>query len=252
MHGTFEPPSDDSPPSRSTRGRRRHAAGNGIDTGTVVIVMRATCERDPTLLDQLGESGLRVCVVPNGAQAVAVIRSLAPAVVLLDLRHGDGTALAASAQLKRTPQVHVIVLADRAAGDASLVGLEPGADDIIVRPANARDIAARIRAVVRRTVQPSAATGEGLVLDEQRYEATLDGQKLELTPAEFRLLAMLAAARDRVLTRRQVLDALAPGRGTHERSVDSLVHHLRRKLARVRPGDRMIRSTYGAGYSLKV
>jgi two-component system response regulator BaeR len=252
MHGNFEPPSDP-PPSRSTRGRRRQAADNGVDTGTVVIVMRATCERDPTMLDQLGESGLRVCVVPNGAQAVAVIRSLAPAVVLLDLRQGDSSALAACAQLKRTPQVHVIVLADRASGDASLAGLEPGADDMILRPASARDIAAHIHAVVRRTVQSIAmAPGEGLVLDEQRYEATLDGHKLDLTPAEFRLLAMLAAAGDRVLTRREVLDALAPGRDTHERSVDSLVHHLRRKLARVRPGDRMIRSTYGAGYSLKV
>ena len=251
MHGTFEPPSDDSA-SRTTRGRRRHAAVDGVDTGTVVIVMRGTCERDPSLLDQLGESGLRVCVVPNGAQAVAVIRSLAPAVVLLDLRNGDGSALGACAQLKRTPQVHVIALADRAAGDASLAGFEPGADDIIVRPASAREIASRIRGVVRRTVQPSAAAGEGLMLDDQRYEATLDGHRLDLTPAEFRLLAMLAAARDRVLSRREVLDALAPGRGTHERSVDSLVHHLRRKLARVRPGDRMIRSTYGAGYSLKI
>jgi two-component system response regulator BaeR len=234
------------------RGRRRHAATNGADTGTVVIVLRATCERDPTLLDQLGESGLRVCVVPNGAQAVAVIRSLAPAVVLLDLRHGDMSALAACAQLKRTPQVHVIVLAEHAQGDELALTFEPGADDVITRPTNARDIATRIRGVVRRSVQPSAAHGEGLVLDEQRYQATLDGHSLDLTPAEFRLLSMLAAAGDRVLTRRQVLDALAPGRETHERSVDSLVHHLRRKLARVRPGDRMIRSTYGAGYSLKV
>jgi len=223
---------------------------NGADTGAVVILLRATCERDPTLLDQLGESGLRVCVVPNGAQAVAVIRSLAPAVVLLDLRHGDTSALPACAQLKRTPQVHVIVLAERP--DEIVDGLEPGADDVIARPMSARDLASRIRGVVRRSVQPAAALGEGLVLDEQRYQATLDGQPLDLTPAEFRLLAMLASAGDRVLTRRQVLDALAPGRETHERSVDSLVHHLRRKLARVRPGDRMIRSTYGAGYSLKV
>ena len=237
-------------PDRRRQQRRPRSEAPDDDMAAVVMVLRETCERDPDLLAHLARSGLRVCVVPNAPQAVAVVRSLAPAVVLLDLRYGDASALAACPQLKRTPQVHVIVLAERAHTAACTLGLELGADDFIAGPATSDEIAARIRAIVRRSAHPPASPAAGLVLDEQRYSATLDGRTLPLTPAEFRLLSMLAGARPRVLSRGQVLASMSTRDGASERSVDSLVHHLRRKLAVVRPGERMIRATYGAGYSL--
>jgi len=233
-------------PSRPRRARTVPSAPANL--GAVVIVMRATCERDPQLLEQPARCGLRVCVVPDGAHILAVVRSLAPAVVLLDLRFGDAGALAACPQIRRTPQVHLIVLADKAPTDAGTLDL--GADDFVARPASPREVAARIRAIVRRGPATGAPAGAGLVLDEHRYAATLDGHALDLTPAEFRLLAMLVAAQGGVLTRRQVLESLSARDGASERSVDSLVHHLRRKLDAVRPGEKVIRATYGAGYSL--
>ena len=252
MHAPPEPEpleTTTSAAQRPARQRQRQPEPHE-EPGAVVIVMRATCERDPALLEHLARSGLRVCVVPNGGQILAVVRSLAPAVVLLDLRHGDASALAACPQLKRTPQVHVIVLAPRGQAGTCTPGLELGADDFVARPASPREIAARVRAIARHRGASNLAEGDGLVIDEQRYKASLDGRALELTPAEFRLLAMLVAAHHRVLTRRQVLERLGAEDGTSERSVDSLVHHLRRKLAAVRPGRNVIRSTYGAGYSL--
>jgi two-component system response regulator BaeR len=237
---------------RRRQQRRPRSEAPDDDMAAVVIVLRKTCERDPDLLAHLAQSGLRVCVVPDGVQAVAVVRSLAPAVVLLDLRYGDASALAACPQLKRTPQVHVIVLADRAHVAACTLGLELGADDFIARPATSDEIAARIRAIVRRSAHGAASPAAGLVLDEHRYSATLDGRTLPLTPAEFRLLSMLAGARPRVLSRSHMLASMSARDGASERSVDSLVHHLRRKLAVVRPGEKMIRATYGAGYSLHV
>jgi len=230
--------------------RVRHAAPAPSDPGAVVIVMRATCERDPQLLEQLARCGLRVCVVPGGAHILAVVRSLAPAVVLLDLRFGDAGALAAGPQLKRTPQVQVVVLADKSHAEAGVLGLNFGADDFVGRPASPREVAARIRSIARRSPSAGMPSGEGLVLDEHRHTAALDGRALDLTPAEFRLLAMLVAAHGRVVTRRQVLESLSARDDASERSVDSLVHHLRRKLSAVRPGDKVIRATYGAGYSL--
>jgi len=212
--------------------------------------MRATCERDPPLLEQLARCGLRVCVVPDGAHVLAVVRSLAPAVVLLDLRFGDAGALAAWPQIKRTPQVRVIVLADKGQADEAELGIDPAADDLVARPTSPRELAARIRAIVRRSPSPSSTAGEGLVLDEHRCTASLDGRPLDLTPAEFRVLAMLVAAHGRVVSRRQLLESMSARDGASERSVDSLVHHLRRKLAAVRPAEKLIRATYGAGYSL--
>jgi two-component system, OmpR family, response regulator BaeR len=230
--------------------RRPRAEAPDDAFGAVVMVLRTTCERDPALLAQLAGAGLRVCVVPDAAQAVAVVRSLAPAVVLLDVRYGEASALAACPQLKRTPNVTVIVLAQAAQTPVCTLGLELGADDFLVHPGGG-DVASRIRAVVRRAPLPGAPA-QGLALDEPRHVAMLDGRTLPLTPAEFRLLVALAAAHPRVLSRVRLLEAAGGRTGVAERSIDSLIHHLRRKLATVRPGQQMVRATYGTGYSLHV
>lgn len=231
--------------------RRPRAEAPDDTFAAVVMVLRSTCERDPDLLAQLARGGLRVCVVPDATQAVAVVRSLAPAVVLLDVRYGDANALAVCPQLKRTPNVSVVVLAQAAQTPACTLGLELGADDFLLQPGG-DDIAARIRAVVRRASPLANAPAQGLVLDEQRHVAMLDGRMLPLTPAEFRLLAALAGARPRVLSRAALLESVGGRAGAAERSVDSLIHHLRRKLATMRPGEDMVRARYGAGYSLHI
>ena len=248
MHASQEDPLPSHAPER---GRPHHAPAARRDLGVVIIVLRATCERDPLILEDLARCGLRVCVVPGAEHVLAVVRSLAPAVVLLDLRSGDAGALAACPQIKRTRNVRMVVLADETA-DAGSLGVELGPDELLGAPASARDVAARIRAIVRRSSHVAGPVGGGLVLDEHRSSATLDGRALDLTPAEFRLLALLVAAGDRVLSRSEILAALGSRDHASERSVDSLVHHLRRKLAAVRPGEKLIRSTYGAGYSLRI
>jgi len=241
------------PASADRRRVARRPRADAPDDGfaAVVIVLRATCERDPDLLAHLARGGLRVCVVPDARQAVSVVRSLAPAVVLLDVRYGDASALAACPHLKRTPNVSVIVLAQAGQTPACTLGLELGADDFLIQPGS-DDVAARVRAVVRRASPLQNAPAHGLALDEQRHVAMLDGRMLPLTPAEFRLLAALAAARPHVLSRAALLEAVGGRTGAAERSVDSLIHHLRRKLATMRPGQDMVRATYGAGYSLHV
>ena len=229
----------------------RHASGRlGSNQGAVVIVLRATCQRDPDMLDHLARCGQRACVVPDAAQALAVVRALVPAVVLLDLRDGEASGLAAWAQLKRIPQVHLIAIAAELQPAAFQRGLDASAHVVVADHASAREIAARIREVVRRGASARAPEGSGLLLDEHRYSATLDGRPLDLTPAEFRLLALLLAAGPRVVSREQVLDSMGTRDVASERSVDSLVHHLRRKLAAVRPGEKIVRATYGAGYRL--
>jgi two-component system response regulator BaeR len=131
-----------------------------------------------------------------------------------------------------------------------LVGLELGADDYICKPFSPREVVARVKAVLRRGLRTEASP-TGLALDDERYEAKLDGAALELTPVEFRLLKTLASRPGRIFPRGQLLDALyADHRVVSDRTVDSHVKNLRRKLQSARPGPDLVRSVYGVGYKL--
>jgi two-component system response regulator BaeR len=114
-------------------------------------------------------------------------------------------------------------------------------------------VVARVKTVLRRTQpdMPNAATEAPLQIDETRYSATLDGQELELTPVEFRLLKAMVAARGAILSREKLLDHLYEDhRVVNDRTVDTHVKNLRRKLEKVRPEGEVIRSIYGVGYRL--
>jgi two-component system response regulator BaeR len=140
-----------------------------------------------------------------------------------------------------------------------LLGLELGADDYICKPYSPREVVARVRAVLRRAgadpAAPAAAGGpaRGVEVRPDVWLARLDGVDLDLTPVEFRLLALLASQPGRIFTRDQVLDGLYDDhRVVTDRTVDSHVKNLRRKLAEVRPDEDLIRSVYGVGYRLDV
>jgi two-component system, OmpR family, response regulator BaeR len=134
-----------------------------------------------------------------------------------------------------------------------LLGLELGADDYICKPYSPREVVARVKAVLRRNARAQAVPGGGLALDEGRYEALLDGEALALTPVEFRLLKTLASRPGRIFPRAELLDSLyADHRVVADRTVDSHVKNLRRKLQRVRPGDDLVHSVYGVGYKLEL
>src|SRR4051812_45317238 len=132
-----------------------------------------------------------------------------------------------------------------------LLGLELGADDYICKPFSPREVVARVKAVLRRAAAP-AVLAQRLALDEASHGATLDGQRLPLTPKEFALLGPLAARPGRIFSRAQLLDLLyADALDASERVLDSHVKNLRRKLAVVAPGHEWIRSVYGVGFSFE-
>ena len=136
-----------------------------------------------------------------------------------------------------------------------LLGLELGADDYICKPFSPREVVARVKAVLRR-LQPqapsTAATG-GFVLDEQRYCATLDSYALELTPVEFRLLSTFLAHPGWVFSRSQLVEVLYPDfRVVSDRTIDSHIKNLRKKIRTIRSESEVIRSVYGLGYKCEV
>mgnify|MGYP000222715538 CR=1 FL=1 len=203
--------------------------------------------------DYLRQAGYVAEALADGAQALQRLREQAPDLLVLDLMLPGLDGLSVCRALREFSDLPVIMLTARVEEVDRLIGLESGADDYVCKPFSPRELVARVKAILRRprlagtaSTTPPAAP---LQLDPQRHEARLHGRLLDLTPAEFRLLKALADAPGRVFARDQLLDKLHDDqRALSDRTVDSHIKNLRRKLEQACPGQEPIRSIYGVGY----
>jgi two-component system response regulator BaeR len=160
--------------------------------------------------------------------------------------------MASDAKVRAFADIPIVMVTALVEEVDRLVGLELGADDYICKPYSPREVVARVKAVLRRGARGREEKVAGLTLDESRYEALLDGALLDLTPVEFRLLKTLASRPGRIFPRAELLDSLyADHRVVADRTVDSHVKNLRRKLQKVRAGEDLVHSVYGVGYKLE-
>jgi len=177
------------------------------------------------------------------------VRAQAPDLILLDLMLPGRDGLEICRDLRSFSDVPIIMVTAKVEEIDRLIGLDLGADDYVCKPFSVRELVARVRAILRRRHTPSNA----LVLDDERHVAALDGRALDLTPVEFRLLRALASAPGRVFARERLLERLYEDhRVVTDRTVDAHVKNLRRKLEEVRPGEELVRSIYGVGYTLEL
>lgn len=154
-------------------------------------------------------------------------------------------------RLRQKSRVPVIMLTARGEDVDRIVGLEIGADDYLPKPFNPRELAARIRAILRRTEQPRPPSARielnGVSLDPGSREVLLDGKPVEITTLEFDILEQLMRAAGRVLSRDALMEALYSRKATpYDRSMDMHISHLRRKLEA--GGRRLIKTVRGVGY----
>jgi len=213
----------------------------------------------------LGAQGFRVSQKHRGDELLALMRSDAPALVLLDLGLPGEDGFAIARQLREHHRCGLVIVSGRGDAVDKVVGLEVGADDYVTKPFDLRELLARIKAVLRR-LQPAAAapaaapaTPAGFrfahyTLDlAARRVADAGGREVTLTGGEFDLLVTLCRHAGRVLSRDFLLDATR-GReaGPFDRTVDVQVGRLRRKLEGEAPGLAIIKSVRGAGYLLAV
>jgi len=212
--------------------------------------------------EYLGRNDVDVTVAADGERGLAALRKRRFDVVLLDLMLPGVDGLEVCRRIRATPELAVVpVVMLTAKGDDvdRIVGLELGADDYLPKPFNPRELLARIRAVLRRSGPPGAAgpprsarfRAGGLEIDFDAREVTVGGRRRVLTHHEFELLAALARAAGRVLSREQLLDALKPSEAeAFDRSIDVHVSKLRAKLEPDPRAPRYLKTVRGVGYRL--
>jgi two-component system response regulator BaeR len=204
------------------------------------------------LSDYLKQSGFETFCLGNGADAVPWVREHSPDLIVLDLMLPGRNGLDICKDIRAFSSVPIIMVTARIEEIDRLLGLELGADDYICKPFSPREVVARVKAVLRRAGGGQTIRASGLVLDESRYQATLNGHELDLTAVEFKLLQFLAANPGRIYGRQQLMDRIYPDRRiVGDRTIDSHIKKLRKKITGVRAEEEIIHSVYGVGYKFE-
>ncbi|MCL8206655.1 MAG: response regulator transcription factor [Actinomycetia bacterium] len=202
----------------------------------------------------LEREGFEVSVAQDGWAALAEAERLKPDLVVLDLMLPGLNGFEVCRALRATSDVPVLMLTARKEESDRVQGLDLGADDYVTKPFSPRELAARVKAILRRVRGPERETAAetGLVVDAERRRVLLDGQPVELTYTEFELLRVLAAHPGRVFTRDELLTRVwgADFYGD-ARTVDVHIRHLREKLHEDPMAPRFIETVRGVGYRFR-
>ena len=200
------------------------------------------------LRDYLQQSGFEVTCLDNGLPVVSFVQQQKPDLVLLDLMLPGKDGMEICKEIRTFSGLPIIMVTARVEEIDRLLGLELGADDYICKPFSPREVVARVKAVLRRT-EGSVNRPPGLVLDKTNHNATLNGDALDLTVVEFQLLKLLVDNPGRIYTRDHLMDRIYPDqRVVNDRTIDSHIKKLRKKMANLQPDLTLIHSVYGLGY----
>jgi DNA-binding response OmpR family regulator len=204
----------------------------------------------------LERAGFTVLSTGSGAEAITMAAAVVPDLVVLDLGLPDVPGETVARELRATAPVPIVMLTAKSAEEDRIAGLELGADDYVTKPFSPRELVLRIQAVLRRggqaAAQGSTSYGGGmLVIDEPRREVTVRGAATELTPTEWGVLVALATVPGRVYSRYELINRV---RGHefegYERTIDSHVKNLRRKIEADPGSPVIVQTVLGGGYRL--
>ena len=210
-------------------------------------LVRAYLERD----------GLGVLSTGSGAEAIALAAETDPDLIVLDLRLPDVAGEEVAREIRLASNVPILMLTAKASEEDRIAGLELGADDYLTKPFSPRELVLRARAILRRgrgdehSMAPLAFGGGELVIDSERRAVLVRGQVVQLTPTEWGLLGALARVPGRVYSRYELINVVRGYEFSgYERTIDSHVKNLRRKIERDRHSPRVVETVLGGGYRL--
>lgn len=202
----------------------------------------------------LGKEGFQSTILPSGEKLFQVFDSHSFEAVVLDLGLPDEDGIVLARKLRARSKVPIIVVTGREGLADKLASFDVGADDYVTKPVEPKELAARLRALIRRynddeSAQTSTYQVGTCTLDtEKRVVTGGDGQDIELTPAEFSLVAVLCQAEGRVVTRDDLIDAVSTGEGPlSSRAIDILISRIRKKL-----GKEVVATVTGTGYRISI
>ena len=214
------------------------------DDPGIARIVRLYLERD----------GHSVTTAGDGVSGLNAARADNPDLIVLDLMLPRLDGMSVCRALREESDVPIIMATARADEDDRLAGLDLGADDYIVKPFSPRELAARVRAVLRRTSRqsssdPAGVEYDGIVIDFQKQTVLLGDERPALTPTEFRLLAMLATQPGRPFSRDQIIEGVfGYDFDGYDRTVDVHIANLRRKIETDVRKPRYVQTVHGVGY----
>jgi two-component system response regulator BaeR len=197
-------------------------------------------------------AGFDAVVIADGGEALARVQRIVPDLIVLDINLPGIDGLSLCRAVREFSDVPIIMVTARVEEIDRLLGLETGADDYLCKPFSPRELVARIKAILRRRRKPDddASTVQ---VDEPTRTVRIRSQPLELTSTEFSLFAVMAKRPGVIFSRAQLLDLVRHDRlDVNDRTIDSHVKNLRRKIAAVIPDVDVIHSVYGLGYRVEL
>ncbi|MGD0575266.1 MAG: response regulator transcription factor [Anaerolineales bacterium] len=223
--------------------------------GQTILVVDDKASVRQLVRDYLAEQGFTVVTAANGREALFAARHENPDAILLDIMMPEMDGYQFLKLYRRERSVPVIIVTAKDEESDAVMGLELGADDYVIKPFRMRELAARVRAVLRRAEPPDPNrrplhVGD-LLLDEGTHTVTVRGKAADLTPTEFKLLGLLMAAPGRVFTREQLVDRLAEvGYSGLERTLNVHIRNLRAKIEPNPDQPQYVETVFGVGYRL--
>ncbi len=203
--------------------------------------------------DYLKQSGFETSMVHNGLEVVDSVKNEIPDLILLDLMLPGKDGLELTKEIRSFSSVPIIMITAKVEEIDRLLGLELGADDYICKPFSFREVVARVKTVLRRVTPQEQKNSSGLVeLDETRHNAKIIGKSLELTAIEFQLLKVMSDNPGIIFSRDKLMNHIYPDdRIVSDRTIDSHVKKLRKKIGEIHPEVEIIRSVYSVGYKFE-
>lgn len=222
--------------------------------GRNILVVEDEIKIAEILQDYLVQAGYRVSCLHRGDLVVPYVRQKQPDLVLLDLMLPGLDGMEVCREVRKFSDVPIIMITARMEEIDRLLGLELGADDYICKPFSPREVVARVKAVLRRIQAP--LTGKRLTVGDlslipEAHQVLIGGQELKLTPCEYNLLKTLLSHPNRIFSRHELINIIQGyDIEGYERTIDSHIKNLRKKIAAYLPGNELISTIYGVGYKM--
>jgi two-component system response regulator BaeR len=204
------------------------------------------------LCDYLNEAGFRTSVQGDGDRVIAQVKKASPDLILLDIMLPGKNGTELCREIRQFSNIPIIMITARVEEIDRLLGLELGADDYICKPFSPREVVARVRAIFRRVqampLENSLVIGS-ISLNIDAHQVMIDKRELNLTPNEFGLLKVMMSQPKRVFTRNELINRIQGyDFEGYDRTIDSHIKNLRKKIAQRLPGREIISTVYGVGY----